>query len=334
MLVPLRLSWSGVDLFFVLSGFLIGGILLDARNSPNYFRTFYIRRTFRILPVYGVFLFLYLGRHAAAHVMRSHLLETSSLPIPWFSFLTFTQNFWMVAFGWFGPMALAPTWSLAVEEQFYLTIPVLIRRMRTHAVVIVLGCIVFGAPLLRTALPHFLAHGDFATYVLMPCRADALGMGVLAALAFRNAKLTERIRNSCWFLYLLVAFTLAGIAFLTLRSANQYQPPTSTWGLSCLALFYTSILLIAISQPGGILERFLSIPIFRRLGTIAYCTYLVHEILIVAARNLLQERTNFSHAAIWSVGGVLGVGGALVIASFSWRLFEGPLVRRGHKYQY
>lgn len=334
ILVPLRLSWSGVDLFFVLSGFLIGGILLDARSSPNYFRTFYIRRAFRILPVYGIFLFLYLGRHAAAHIIPSRLGETSSLPIPWFSFLTFTQNFWMVAFGWFGPMALAPTWSLAVEEQFYLTIPVLIRTVRTQAVVIVLGCIVIGSPFLRAVLPHLFAHGDFATYVLMPCRADALGMGVLAALALRNAKLTERLKNSFWGVYLPAVLTFAGIVFLTIRNTNQFQPPTATWGLSCLALFYTSILVIAVSQPGGILERFLSTPIFMRLGTIAYCTYLIHEILIEAARNLLHAHTNLSRAAVWSVGGVLGVGGALVIASISWRLFEGPLVRRGHKYHY
>jgi peptidoglycan/LPS O-acetylase OafA/YrhL len=334
VLVALRLSWSGVDLFFVLSGFLIGGILLDARASSNYFRTFYIRRAFRILPVYGVFLALYLGRHAAAHVITSQLGRTSPLPIPWFSFLTFTQNFWMVAFGWFGPMALAPTWSLAVEEQFYLTVPLLIRRMRARTLFIVLVCIVLLAPVVRAILPHLIAHGDFATYVLMPCRADALGMGVLAALALRNAKLKEQIKNSAWLLYSVAALTFAGVVFLTIRSTNQYQPPISSWGLSCLALFYTSILVIAISRAGGILERFLSIGLLRGLGTIAYCTYLIHEILIETLRKLLQGYASFSNAAVWSIGGALGVGITLVIASVSWRVFERPLVRRGHKYQY
>jgi peptidoglycan/LPS O-acetylase OafA/YrhL len=240
----------------------------------------------------------------------------------------------MVAFGWFGPMALAPTWSLAVEEQFYLTVPLLIRRMRAQTVFIVLVCIVLIAPFLRAILPHLIAHGDFATYVLMPCRADALGMGVLAALALRNAKLKEQIKNSAWLLYSVAALTFAGIAFLTIRSTNQYQPPISSWGLSCLALFYTSILVIAVSRVGGMLERFLSIGLLRGLGTIAYCTYLIHEILIEMLRGLLHGCASFSNAAVWSIGGALGVGITLAIASLSWRVFEKPLVRRGHKYQY
>lgn len=334
VLLPLRLSWSGVDLFFVLSGFLIGGILLDARHSPNYFRTFYIRRAYRILPVYGVFLALYLGRHVVAQIITFHLGKTSPLPIPWFSFLTFTQNFWMVSFGWFGPMALAPTWSLAVEEQFYLTAPLLIRRLRARTLFAVLSGIVFGAPLLRAVLPHVIAHGDFGTYVLMPCRADALAMGVLGALAIRHAKFRDLITKSVWLLYLLGALTLAGIALLTISNTSQYEPPTATWGFSCLALFYTSILLIALSRTGGTLDRFLSVGILRRFGTLAYCTYLIHEIVIGVARGLLGAHSNLPPAAIWSIGGALGVAGALVIASMSWRFFEKPLLRRGHEYQY
>jgi peptidoglycan/LPS O-acetylase OafA/YrhL len=88
-----RLSWSGVDLFFVLSGFLIGGILLDARDSSRYFKTFYLRRGFRILPLYGVVTGLYI---------LDYLLSPGTSPIPLASYPTFTQNFWMAYLGIWG----------------------------------------------------------------------------------------------------------------------------------------------------------------------------------------------------------------------------------------
>ena len=95
-----RLGWSGVDLFFVLSGFLIGGILLDARNSPNYFKTFYIRRAYRILPLYFLVLTLAWLTFQAGQLgwLRGSWAELFSGKIPWWTFFTFTQNI---------PMALA-----------------------------------------------------------------------------------------------------------------------------------------------------------------------------------------------------------------------------------
>jgi peptidoglycan/LPS O-acetylase OafA/YrhL len=97
-----KLSWSGVDLFFVLSGFLIGGILLDARESPRYFQTFYIRRAYRILPLYAAITTIFLVRHLPFHFIPGSLGSFSPLNIPWASYVTLTQNFWMVKVGWFG----------------------------------------------------------------------------------------------------------------------------------------------------------------------------------------------------------------------------------------
>jgi peptidoglycan/LPS O-acetylase OafA/YrhL len=88
-----RLSWSGVDLFFVLSGFLIGGILLDVRDY--YFKTFYVRRAYRILPLYAAMMALFSIRFLPAAWMPRGMGAFSESPIPWLSYLTFTQNFWM-----------------------------------------------------------------------------------------------------------------------------------------------------------------------------------------------------------------------------------------------
>src|SRR5262249_37984358 len=160
-----QLTWSGVDLFFVLSGFLIGGILLDARNSPRYFRTFYARRFFRIFPLYFVVTGLFLLRHLPFRMQTSALGDVSALTIPWWSYVTLTQNFWMVQLGWYGPLFMSVTWSLAVEEQFYLTVPCLIRKVSIRRLPIVLGAIIAGAVLLRTWLFYRYSHGAFAGYV-------------------------------------------------------------------------------------------------------------------------------------------------------------------------
>lgn len=117
-----QLTWSGVDLFFVLSGFLIGGILLDNRASKNYFSTFFVRRACRILPLYVVMLLAYVYLLVEQPVALKWLWENSySL---WF-FATFTQNYPIGIHEQFGPNWMAVTWSLAVEEQFYVVLPFL-----------------------------------------------------------------------------------------------------------------------------------------------------------------------------------------------------------------
>ncbi len=192
----LRLSWTGVDLFFVLSGFLIGGILLDSRESTNYYSVFYKRRFFRIVPIYLVTLVL-----GAALV--SLKLGPTSGPLqwlttegaPWYAYLTFTQNFWMAHAGSVGSNGLAMTWSLAVEEQFYLTVPLYIRALsrRWLARFLVIG--ICSAPLLRSLLLHFGSDSSIGIYTMMLCRADALLLGVLAAVLLRNERWKERIRE-------------------------------------------------------------------------------------------------------------------------------------------
>jgi peptidoglycan/LPS O-acetylase OafA/YrhL len=114
VLAPVRMGWIGIHLFFVLSGFLIASILMATRDSPTFFRTFYIRRFYRILPLYLVVV-------AGCYVVHHLFVRTPGPPL--YQFLTFTQNFWMAAKGQFGIGLLSVTWSLAVEEQFYALLP-------------------------------------------------------------------------------------------------------------------------------------------------------------------------------------------------------------------
>jgi peptidoglycan/LPS O-acetylase OafA/YrhL len=328
-----KLSWSGVDLFFVLSGFLIGGILLDARESPRYFQTFYIRRAYRILPLYAAITTIFLVRHLPFHFIPGSLGSFSPLNIPWASYVTLTQNFWMVKVGWFGPIGMAVTWSLAVEEQFYLAIPWVIRKIRREFLAFAMIAVIIGAPLLRIALRHRLEHGDFACYVLMPCRADALCLGVLAALFVRNKSGWNWLLTRRKVVYEITTVLFAGLVFMTYkRYVVNIESPANVWGYSLIALFYTFCLLISVSAIEGGVHRLLCQKWLMALGTIAYCTYLIHEPLVQAGRRVLEMR--YSQQTAWIPGGMLGIAATLSIASISWRFFEKPLLRRGHKYQY
>ena len=322
-----QLTWSGVDLFFVLSGFLIGGILLDARQSPRYFQTFYIRRAYRILPLY----FLVITLSLLPRLFRTAAHAT--LPIPRWSYLTFTQNFWMAALGDFGPSGMGITWSLAIEEQFYLTIPLLIRRIRTRSLVITLLAIIAGAPLLRLALHAWPVHAGMASYVLMFTRADALCIGVLLALFVRNATFWRWIQSNRHTLSACIFLLFLGVVFMTWRSYDALSVPMTTWGFSWLAAFYAGILLMAIS-PSGVLSPLLEKRWLMQLGSLAYCSYLVHVGIMQAIRHPLKIHFPQFPVASWLAGGVLGIAATVLVASISFRYFEKPLLRRGHRFVY
>ena len=168
----LYLSWSGVDLFFVLSGYLIGGLLLDHVHDSNGFRVFYTHRFFRIVPLYLVVLLVSLA--SAGHVM---LLGY---------YLTFTQNIWMAEHATFHVNYFV-TWSLAVEEQFYLALPVLMWLLPRKWLAAVLSLLVVAAPIFRLIS---LGFNPVAPHILFPCRMDAL-CGVLCAYAMRQEKFRQ-----------------------------------------------------------------------------------------------------------------------------------------------
>jgi peptidoglycan/LPS O-acetylase OafA/YrhL len=333
LLVVGRLTWSGVDLFFVLSGFLIGGILLDARSSRSYFKTFYIRRAYRILPLYAIVLALFSLRYITARGSAGPLGNFSPSPIPWVSYVLFAQNIWMALLGTFGAGAMAATWSLAVEEQFYLTVPFVIRKISKSRLMIVLISIIVVAPALRTMLHLLLGQGDYACYVLMPCRADSLCWGVLCALVVRTPHTWKFLLEHRSALCSLTGFLSLGLIPLTFWG-DEMSTPMVTVGYSWLAVLYAGCLLIAVTGANRTIQRILCSRSLMQLGVLAYCTYLLHLPLMEASRRLLGLRFPLSSTSTQVAGGFIGVLVTLGIAKLSWTYFERPLLRRGHAYKY
>jgi peptidoglycan/LPS O-acetylase OafA/YrhL len=328
-----RLAWSGVDLFFVLSGFLIGGILLDARDSSNYFQVFYTRRFFRIVPIYSVCLAgAYLLSLLVDHGLASKLTWMFKDRFTFKSYLLFLQNFWMAMHSTYGIFGLGVTWSLAVEEQFYLTLPCVIRFVSPRRLVgVVLAGIVLAA-VLRVMLYALLPSHILSGVVLMPCRADALLLGVLAAIAVRNSY--PFLHKHRGVLPPSVALLACGFVFLTVKASDPYRFGMLSFGFTWLALFYCSILLCSLLYRDSFLARILRWRSLGWLGSIAYGTYLLHEFVRSFYFGLiwshLPERMSLPELSV----SLLALVTTLAVCQISWRVFERPLILIGHGVRY
>jgi peptidoglycan/LPS O-acetylase OafA/YrhL len=327
------LTWSGVDLFFVLSGFLIGGILVDAKDSSSYFKPFYVRRAFRILPIY---LLLVLGYELLWRLTphSSFLAQTLGTPMPLFISLTFLQNFWLARHSW-NNVFLTLTWSLAVEEQFYLLLPAIVRfvpRRRLPLLAIVMALLVAT---IRSLL--YLRYGSswgVAAYTLIYCRADALMLGVFCALLWREPTVRQLLALRPWLLRSAVIFFSGGCAVLWFKRWGMGSLPMCTLGFTCIALFYSSLLLSALVNQQGIWARLFRLKALGFIGTIAYGMYLYHVLVLSAVFQIFRRgRASLSSPLDW-----LAVAFSFVITlslSFlSWKYFESFLVEIGHRFTY
>jgi peptidoglycan/LPS O-acetylase OafA/YrhL len=333
-LSALSVGWSGVDLFFVLSGFLIGGILLDSRDSPRYFRTFYLRRMYRILPIYYLWVALYAATIAAGLALAPGKLPVSGrdlgvVPV----YLLFLQNiiYSPSPFQW---NWLVVTWSLAVEEQFYLFAPPLVRFLSVRRLVWVLTGVVCAAPVLRFLAFRWLPGYYYLPQYAMPCRADALALGILAAVAWRRQDFRRYLEQHPGVLQRSVAYMFILLAALMWWFTRPAGLVTFTVGYSSLAVFYAALLLLVVSQPQGLPARAMRAGRLRYLGGISYCVYLIHLPINQWAHSALLH----SPARIYDLKGI-GVtllAGLVtwIAAALSQRFIEGPLIRRGHRYVY
>jgi len=327
-------GWSGVDLFFVLSGFLIGGILLDARNSPHYFRAFYMRRVFRILPIYYLWMLLFAVAVIAELVFSPGYLGVRSsdllrVPIQ----LLFLQNIFigmpLNTWIWF-----VVTWSLAVEEQFYLLAPPLIRFLSLRRFVVALAAAIVLAPVLRYMLFRYWAPGTYLCAYLMPCRADTLSCGMLLAVAWRDARFREFLSTHAALLQRVLFVLFLGVGGLLWWLVHPVNAVTVTIGYTWLALFYSALLLTVVAQPGGWVAAAARWRFLGWLGGISYCVYLLHVGFNFFAHGILLHAEPKLYTLSQLAVTVFALLATLAVASLSWRFFERPLIRRGHGYSY
>jgi peptidoglycan/LPS O-acetylase OafA/YrhL len=343
VLTGMNVGWSGVELFFVLSGFLIGGILLQSRQSPRYFRTFYLRRTHRILPIYYLWIILYavivavilFVLYRPTHVLPDGELITQRDFWAFPHYFLFLQNiiYSPTKFQW---IWFAVTWSLAVEEQFYLVIPLLVRYLSERTLVVLLMMAVCISPVLRWLsfiyLPSYSQIHLFST----PCHSDSLAVGVLCAIWWRRASFRKFLETNPdlllrIFLSVYSGVIVVGLLWWLCRPVNVI---TLGVGESVLNVFYAALLLLVLSQTSSIPAQIMRWGWIRSLGAISYCVYLLHMTINQLAHRILLH----SEPRIYDSAGIAVTIGALLFtllrSSLSWRFIERPLIHRGHSISY
>ena len=312
-----ELFWSGVDLFFVLSGYLIAGILIDSQSSPNYFKTFYMRRVHRIIPLYAIWLIaLYIGSHSRIDAILGSGIFSSAVPFWVYLVLHAEQR----------PLALVSR-TVAALDGCVVVIGAgrailsgfagnrALRQQDSVGDGVRRGCFPLSSLAIRLECNSgaLLGARAFAT----PGRLDALALGVLIALLVRN--------QSGWKVHLLRHVTaLQHHVRSTGGSVTAVGMAYSVPGETCV---YTrrntlsGVLLIVLSGPGSWLAAFCRLPVLQYLSRISYAVYIFH----VGIGSLLEAAaTHFGFASNFGIYlvRIVSLAVTLLLAELSWRLLE------------
>lgn len=322
----LEVSTHGVDLFFVLSGFLIGGILLDNRGSPRALRVFYLRRFLRIVPLYAVLLVVSLG----------FVLRLPEYAAPWWVYATFHSNLRNLLDPVTHWPPLAVTWSLAVEEQFYLLAPCLIHFTPWRKLPHVLLGIIAGAYCLRWGLLlSGLPEARHFIHFLLPTRADNLATGLLLAWALRAPEARPVLTWLATHWGALLAAAVTGIIAYALWDTSYGQLPAVALGYVAVNLAAGLVILgAATSRPGWLLRILETRPLVS-FGKYAYFLYLWHALVAFLYFHFARQGDGvLLHSPVDLIHPVLITLITWLLAALSWRLFESPLIRLGQRFHF
>ena len=304
--------WIGVDMFFVLSGFLITGILLRARDATNYYQVFYARRALRILPLYYLVMFVGMRMfytHPPIRYQIWYLLNISNI---------------ITAFNPLLIPCLGHYWSLAIEEQFYFAWPALVRKVSPMMLARLCVVLIVSCFLLRN-LPIVLAWNhrwpNFV-YRLTPFRIDTLCSGaLLAVLAYKKidfGRYRWQLRAGC-------ALGAALFAISSFRTDWVVR-----FGYTGLTICFTCLLALAL-HPKSLTAKIFANGFLRRMGTYSYCFYLIHIFVLhhqpfvmrMLARGHLV--TGFPGATQLLAATIL-FGVTFGLCAISYRFFESPIL--------
>jgi len=323
----LGLTFSGVDLFFVISGFLIGGILMDNRDAPNFFQVFYLRRTLRIVPLFYVFILV-------CWLLPGRVPGVEHATYPLACYLGFLCNFWMAAHNTWEAGWPALAWSLAVEEQFYLVFPMIVRFCRPSLLLrLTMAALVIG-PVLRVSILLFAPHWSLGTHVLAPCRMDSLAFGVLSTVAIRHGGMRSWLIDHPLIPLFIAVALLPVLAGLTYFRASLQTMLMASVGYTVLSLFYAAVLLTVIGRRPSWLVGICETKIFVFIGGISYFIYLFHGLIgwfifLVVGRKIIAL-TSFGDVGLILITLLV----VLAAGSCSWILFESKLISLGRQFRY
>jgi peptidoglycan/LPS O-acetylase OafA/YrhL len=291
-------GWTGLDMFFVLSGYLITGILLDSRGQPRWWSNFMARRALRVFP-------LYYGTLAVLFVLLPWLVRWSD---PQFATLqsnqawywTYTVNVLAAVTRVSGtPLNTVHLWSLSIEEQFYLVWPLIVWVCRPRTLLRVVGIAVLAGFAFRLGLALHDPVNPYALYALTPCRLDGLMIGAALAVVARAPGGLARLR--AWVPGVFSAGMLALIAMALWRGGlDPRDPVVSVAAYPVVALVCGTLLVTAVTAPAtSRFSRVLCTDSLRKWGRYSYGIYIVHFPLLGA----IEWKTDFYQHGVSLLGG-------------------------------
>ena len=302
-------GWAGVDLFFVLSGFLITSILLASKERPHYYRNFYARRTLRIFPLYYLVLVVVLIGLPYISTLPAQLMADRWLYFAYLSNVALAIGGWQL-------FMMDITWSLAIEEQFYLVWPSVVYVLTRSRLLIVCVILLVLAPIARLAA--FDTLGWRWIHMATPFRLDAFAIGGLLAMV----QVSQRAAAA--------TFGVGGLALLTLVLTGQFARDSfvvGTIGYSLTALTSGAALKLATAS------RWLAWRPLRRIGEVSYGMYLLHPLCLIAISVAFGAvKADVMKLTGWPLpdavlGLLLASAGVYVVAAICYRVFEAPFLR-------
>ena len=305
-------GWLGVNLFFVLSGFLITGILLESRRKPRYYSRFYTRRALRILPAYYSLLILL----AVLHESSAAFLGLS------FVYLSNLASLFGASMGY------GPLWSLSVEEHYYILWPTVVHKVHTRYLVVILALICTTVPIARAISFHSGHYQGLDSYTWFV--ADGLAIGSLLAILLRTpVSRNQVVALSSLLLALIPIVAIAGSSFGIL---DRQQLLGATFLYTLANLFFSGMLLLFLLLGTGSRKRWVNSSLLRFFGYISYGLYLIHMLVFrvydrVAHRYWPQLLPSVGHFDLVVLRFLLAGGAAILLAYLSRKYFEDRFLR-------
>jgi peptidoglycan/LPS O-acetylase OafA/YrhL len=324
-----QFGWAGVDLFFVLSGFLITGILYDTQNDQGYYRKFYARRSLRIFPVY----YLFLAIVAVVGIAAGVKWKVADL-----SFLLYVgfpcALVWPDIIPASSYIRVTHLWSLCMEEQFYLVWPLLIATLGTArrilrvclfliVVALALRILVWGTGWLNPSW----------SYTFLPFRVDSLALGAALAVLVRGEHKHRLIKAAPIVLACSVLGLLA--VFVAFGTTQHDDPGLGTVGFTLITLASGALLVLAVLKQ-GIVHKLFSTKALCTLGTYSYGLYLYHFPLAVLLDPMKPPLAHLLHSEALAkvVFVILSLGINLTVAWVSFQVIESPIMRLKNRFKY
>ena len=316
-------GWTGVSLFFVLSGFLITGIILDARPGPGFYKHFFLRRALRIWPAYWLLLFLFYFFFPFVFSGYKWMLHDVA-GAPWLLLMLFLQNLWPITL----PGAIGPTWSLAIEQQFYLFWTPIARQLPPRWLLVPAAAML----VLSIAVRRF--YGSHLTPTNTIIHLDSLAVGCMIGIALRVFAWSPAVWK--WIARAGLCVGASGV-WLMLHRGSAFTD-------SLLAFGFGGMLLEALlgdttprrgpQQARGWLAgagrslycRVLELPPLVFAGKISYGLYLIHILVFSLLGGYVDKNLDAfgipGNLAIVAIRVVVAIG----CAALMWRYFEKPIL--------